>query len=134
MQELRPALLLSLKTYGVEGGSPFHDVVGRSPELVGEDGHADGFAVFGFQSLSVRLAPGRVAGKAGGCLGKRPLEMCVADFAHRRRDDLAGRGLLGTNQSSIGGESPDTVEAVYVADLVEDVQREDRSDAGNGLQ
>ncbi len=70
--------------------------------------------------------------KEGGRFGEGPLQVDVADLAAGGAKALAG-GLLGAlDQTGIGSEVLHPGEAVDVVDLIEDHQREGRTDPMDG--
>ena len=60
--------------------------------------------------------------------------MGIADLPAAVAQDLAGRALLGLDESRVGEELLDTAEAIDVLDLVEQHEREDSADTGDAAQ
>lgn len=72
--------------------------------------------------------------KTDGCFRESPLQMGVADFGSGEAVGLAGGFLLRFDQTAVGCAILDARETVDVVNLVEQDQREDFADTGDGIQ
>ena len=79
------------------------------------------------------LLPLRVATQEeDGGLGECPLEVHVPDLRAAGTELLAGRCVVALHQSAIGEEVLHSREATDVVDLVEDRERQDLPNTGDG--
>ena len=95
----------------VEVCSASEHVVAGAAEVSGEDAECLAFAVLGAEAVDVLLAAGVLPEKEDSGLTEGPLEMGVADLGAGGADNLAARGLLALDETSIGHESLDALEA-----------------------
>ncbi len=118
----------------VEGLVPQKHVVDRSAEFGRQNAECLSLAVILFQPSEVFL-PYRVAAQEeGGRFGEGPLEMDVAHLAARLLFRLTG-GLMGTlDQASVRDKFLDSGKTAEVVNLIEQGQREDLSNAGDGAK
>ena len=118
----------------IEGSFSFeHDVDGAA-ELLGKDGQRLGLAVLVHESLMEFLAVGIGSQEQACGLAEGPAKMDVADFAARSAIAFAGRLLGAFDQSGIGEEVADLLEARNSVDFIEYDESEDLADAWHGVQ
>ena len=129
-----PSLSRSQERVHVEGLLSLEHEVDGPTEAVGEDGERLALTVLALQALLVLHPLGVGAQEEDGGFGEGPLEVGVADLAGAVAGALAG-GLVGApDETGVGAEVLDSLEAVDGLDLVEDDQGEGRSDPRDGAQ
>jgi len=122
------------KAIHIEGRGAAEHVIGGTAEASGEDAQGLALAVLGANAVEKLLARGILLKEEDGGLAVGPLEVGVADLGAGGSGDLSGRGLLALHEAGIGQEVPDAGEAGDVVKLIEEREREDAPDTGNGLE
>jgi hypothetical protein len=82
------------------------------------------------ESLPLRIA----VQESDGGLGEGPLQIGVADLTPTTADLLAARRMFGLHEAAVRAEVLYTGEPLDRMDFIEDREREDPADAGNGVE
>jgi len=85
--------------------------------------------MFALEPLQTSLGSGHLAQEQAHHLGKRPLEMGIADLGPAGADALAGRFVRALHQAAVRDEVLHATEAADVLDFVEQNQRENLAHA-----
>jgi len=122
------------KRFDGEGFFLLHHVVNGSSQLVGQDRKGLGLTMFFSKLLDVAVR-GRVgAKKEHGGFGESPLQVDVSNLCAAGSESFTRGAFLAFDESSIGGEVLDALEAGDIVDLVEQGHGEDLADAVNGAE